>query len=242
VGRGLAARVDGRLVLVGSARFMLGHQIDLGPGLALADAHHAEGFATQYVAADGHLVGLLGTRDEARPESLEIVRRLQAQGRQVVLLSGDAQPVVQAIARELGIDQAFGGLLPEDKAARVQALQAQGHTVAMVGDGINDAPALALADVGLSLKGSTDLALETADGVLLEGSLEKLPDAFLVAEEAMATVKRGLGLVLVPNAVAIALGAAGLLSPGLAALTNNGSTVVATLSALWPILRTPRSK
>jgi Cu2+-exporting ATPase len=160
----------------------------------------------------------------------------------VVLLSGDAQPVVQAIARELGIDQAFGGLLPEDKAARVQALQAQGHTVAMVGDGINDAPALALADVGLSLKGSTDLALETADVVLLEGSLEKLPDAFLVAEEAMATVKRGLGLVLVPNAVAIALGAAGLLSPGLAALTNNGSTVVATLSALWPILRTPRSK
>ena len=135
----------------------------------------------------------------------------------------------------VGVSRAIGELLPEQKAAHVKELQRAGKVVAMVGDGINDAPALALADVGISLDGGADVALETADVVLLEGGLAHLPEAFAIADRAMAHVRRGLGLVIAPNAAAIVLGAVGLMTPGLAAVVNNGSTVIAALAAVSPL-------
>jgi Cu2+-exporting ATPase len=127
--------------------------------------------------------------------------------------------------------------MPEDKARHIREMQREGKTVAMIGDGINDAPALAVADVGISLHGGTDVALETADVVLLEGGLKKLPHAFQIADRAMAHVKRGLAIVVAPNAAAIVLGAVGLITPGVAALVNNGSTVIAALAGVSPLLR-----
>ena len=199
------------------------------------------GAASLFVAVDGHLGCVLGVADEPRPESRAVVSALRAGGRrQIVLLSGDARGPVEAVGRAVGVDRAVGELLPEDKAAVIKELQRAGKVVAMVGDGINDAPALAVADVGISLEGGTDVALETADVVLLEGGLARLPHAFEVADQAMANVRRGLGLVIAPNAIAIVLGALGLVTPGLAAAVNNGSTVAAALAGVAPLIRRKR--
>jgi Cu2+-exporting ATPase len=168
------------------------------------------------------------------------VRRLQGNGRRkIVLLSGDSPEVVKSLARTVGIDEAVGGLLPEQKAEYVKRMQAAGSVVAMVGDGINDAPALAAADVGISIAGSTDVALETADVVLLDGGLARLEEAFQLSDRAMYSVRQSLGIIIVPNAIAIALGAFGLIGPPLAAIINNGATFLAVLVGTIPLLKIP---
>jgi Cu2+-exporting ATPase len=192
------------------------------------------------VAVDGRVVGLVSYSDGTRPESAATIQSLRADGRRkVVLLSGDSPAVVKTVARSLGIDEAVGGLLPEQKADYIRKMRASGCVVAMVGDGINDAPALALADVGISMVGSTDVAMETADVVLLEGGLARLEATFRLGDEAMSSVRRSLGTVILPNAVAIALGALGLINPPVAAVINNGATVLAVLVGMLPLLRAP---
>jgi len=236
IGVGLSARVDGKTVLVGGTRMMANNAIDV-------PRHHpavasAPGTSSLFVAVNGRLEGVLDYADELRSESAAVVLALRAGGRrEIVLLSGDAPATVEAVARALGIDRAVGGLLPEEKEQIVRELQAAGRTVAMVGDGINDAPALALAEVGISLDGATDVALEVADVILLSGGLSSLPRAFTFADQAMARVRRGVTLVIAPNVAAMVLGAAGLLSPGLAATINNGSTVIAAMAGVLPLLR-----
>ena len=237
VGRGVSAHVAGRRVVVGGKRAILEHGIRASDARAIIDRHRGIGASSILVAIDDRVVAVLAVSDQPRAESAAVIEELRAHGRRdVLLLSGDARSAVEAIGRALHISRAEGELLPEDKVAAVKELQAAGRTVAMVGDGINDAPALAIADVGISLEGGTDLALEAADVVLLEGGLSRLPRAFALADEGMANVKRCLGLVLAPNAVAIGLGALGLLQPGIAAIVNNGSTVAAALAALMPLL------
>ena len=237
LGMGLTARVLGHDVRIGNARWMTQLGVDLSAITEVLERHEREAATSLLVTVDGVLAGVLACADAARSESRAVVEALRAGGRRrVVLLSGDSKSVVAAIARDVGTDEAIGELLPEDKAAYVRAAQQRGHVVAMVGDGINDAPALALADVGISLEGGTDVALETADVVLLEGGLEKLPLAFALGDSAMASVKRGLALVMVPNAIGAGLGALGLINPALAALVNNGSTVVAALVAAAPLV------
>ena len=240
IGVGLSARVGGRSVLIGGARMMKAHGVEL-PADHPVVTGAPPGTSSLYLAVDGRLEGVLGYADELRDESAEVVRELSAGGRrQIVLLSGDSPATVEAVAKRLGIDRAIGGLLPEEKVQVVRELQASGRTVAMVGDGINDAPALALAEVGISLDGATDVALEVADVVLLSGGLSNLPRAFAVADQAMACVRRGVTLVIAPNVAALLLGAFGFLSPGVAALVNNGSTVVAALAGVGPLLRARR--
>jgi Cu2+-exporting ATPase len=233
-GMGVSASVARREVLVGSTRWMRENSVYVRESDAAVPRHGSP----LLMAIDGTLAGVLAYADRPRPESAQVVRQLQATRRKVMLLSGDAGPVVRRIAASVGIDDAAGNLLPDEKLEFVRRLQRQGHVVAMVGDGINDAPALAHADVGISLHGGTEIALETADIVLLDGGISKLPRAFTLGESAVRSVRRGLGLVIAPNAVAIVLGALGLMAPGLAALVNNGSTVVAAASGLLPLLET----
>ena len=176
--------------------------------------------------------------DKPRAESAAVVEALRAGGRrQVLLMSGDSRSVADAVGARLGVDRVMSELMPEDKAHHVRALQRDGRVVAMVGDGINDAPALALADVGVSLRGGSDVALDTADVVLVEGGLSRLPRAFDLADAAMRQVKTGLALVLAPNLVAMVMGALGVCPPAMAALVNNGSTVVSGLAGLAPLVR-----
>ena len=243
VGRGVSACVEGQHVIVGGKRTMLEHGVRAGEARAIMDRHRALGASSVLVAIDGQLAAVLAIADEPRAESANVVQVLRGGGRrQVLLLSGDSKSVVTAVGRALGIDRAEGELLPEDKVVVVRELQAAGRTVAMIGDGINDAPALAVADVGISIEGGTDLAVEAADVVLLEGGLAKLPQAFAIADRGMANVKRSLGLVLAPNAIAILLGAFGLLSPAVATVVNNGSTVAAALAAVAPLVRVRRAR
>ncbi len=238
IGLGLEAQVNGRRVHVGNPRMM--REAGISPELGeLARAQlAARGSSSVLVAIEGKLAGVIGYADAPRPESARVVAALRHGGRRrVILLSGDALAPVQAIAKLVGVDEAIADVLPEDKADVVRRLRSEGRKVAMVGDGINDAPALAVADVGISLHGGTDVALETADVVLLEGGLERLPVVFKIADDTMRRVKQVLGVVLVPNVIAIAAGALGIINPMIAAVINNGSTIAASTHAIIPLLK-----
>jgi Cu2+-exporting ATPase len=241
VGLGLSARAAGRRVRVGRAMWMESQKLKIRPSFKRHLARFEKDTRSSLcVAVDDEVVGVVAYSDGTRPESAAIVRRLRNNGRrQVVLLSGDSPEVVRNLARAVGIDKAVGGLLPEQKADYVRTMRAAGRVVAMVGDGINDAPALAAADVGISIAGSTDVALETADVVLLGGGLARLEKAFQISERAMSSVRQNLGIIVVPNAVAIALGAFGLIAPPMAAIINNGTTFLAVLVGTIPLLNKP---
>ena len=241
VGLGLSARVRGRRVRVGRATWMESQQLEIGLSLKKhLDRFKKDGNSSLCVAVDEEVIGLVAYSDRTRPESAAIVQRLRGNGRRrIVLLSGDSPEVVQNVARAVGIDEAVGGLLPEQKAEYVRKLRAAGCVVAMVGDGINDAPALASADVGISFAGSADVALETADVVLLDRGLVGLEKAFQIGDRAISSVRQNLGIIIVPNAIAIALGALGLIAPPMAAIINNGATFLAVLAATIPLLKIP---
>jgi len=235
-GMGVRARLDGHEIVVGGVRFLRSLGVSVAQVAPVLEAHEAMGGSSVLTVVDHAIVGVIGIADEPRAETRGVVEALKASGRrQILLMSGDGRVPVERVARAAGADRAYSELLPEKKASLVRRMQAEGHVVAMVGDGINDAPALALADVGISLEGGTDVALETADVVLLEGGLAKLPHAFEVADDAMKTVRRALDIVIAPNALAIALAALGLLPPSLAVVVNNGSTVAAALAGVAPL-------
>jgi len=241
VGLGLAARVEGRRVRVGRAAWLESQGLKISYRFKRRlVAFEKNSRSSLCVAVDHEVVGLVCYSDGTRRESEAIVRRLQGDGRRrVVLLSGDSPEVVKTLAATVGIYEAVGGLLPHEKAEYIRRLQKDGNVVAMVGDGINDAPALAAADVGISIAGSTDVALETADVVLLSGGLARLEKAFQIGDQAMSSVRTNLGFIVVPNAIAIALGALGLIGPPLAAVINNGATFLAVAVGTMPLLKLP---
>jgi len=238
VGQGLCARVRGRRVCVGRPAWMETQGLVVGASFTKQLARwKRKRLSSLCVAVDDRVVGLIAYADGTRPESAALVRALKADGRRrVVLLSGDNPTVVKNVARGVGIEEAVGGLLPHQKADYVRRMRAAGCVVAMVGDGINDAPALACADVGITFAGSADVALETADVVLLDGGLTRLVRAFEIGDRAMSSVRQNLGLIIGPNAAAIAAGAFGLIGPPLAAIINNGATMLAVLVGTLPLV------
>lgn len=211
-GQGVRAEVDGHPVLVGNARLLEGAGIDSADLAARAEAFAREGKTAVVVAIDGQPAGLVAVADPVKADSISAIADLRRLGLQVVMLTGDAQLAAEAVARKVGIEQVLAEVRPEDKADTVARLQAEGRRVAMVGDGINDAPALARADVGLAIGTGTDVAIEAADVTLMSGSLLGVATTIRLSRATMRNIRQNLTLAFGYNTVGIPI-AAGLLYP-----------------------------
>jgi len=218
-GRGTVGVVQGRTVVAGNAQLMLDRSIDLGALLAESAELAKQAKTVVYVAVDGRLGGLLAIADAIRPTSAKAVSRLRALGLQVVMVTGDQSGAADAIARTAGIDTVLAGVLPAGKRDEVIRLQREGRTVAMVGDGINDAPALAQADVGIAMGGGTDIAIEAADITLMRSDLSAVADAVELSRATVRVMRQNLFWAFAYNSIGIPL-AAGVLFPSFGILLS----------------------
>ncbi len=211
-GRGATAKVGRQLVAVGSATFLIEQGVDVGPFTDAVDSLAARARTPVLVAVDGAPAGLLGLADPIKPSAIAAVRALESMGLEILLVTGDIRKVAIAVAGEVGIDDVESGMLPAGKVAVIKGLQASGKRVAMVGDGINDAPALAAADVGLAIGTGTDVAVEAADITLMSGDLRAAVTALELSRATLRTIRQNLFWAFAYNVVGIPI-AAGLLYP-----------------------------
>ena len=239
VGMGVSASQGGAGIIVGKADFLRERGCTMSPRLAEEVAAQAErGRTAILVARDQQAIGLVAIADEVRPETSQAVAALKALGvRHISMLTGDNPKVAQAVANQIGVDDFRAGLLPEDKQRVVKELQDQGRTVAMVGDGINDAPSLALADVGIVMGAvGTDVAVEAADVTLMNDDLGRVVDFVQMSRMVLRRIKLNIFFSIIYNAVGLVLGTLGLLTPVLAVLFQEGGCVTVVLSStllLW---------
>ena len=231
---GVRATVDGVVTEVGGPYLLEEHGLD---ELPVAEAWRAEGAIILHVVVDGEVIGALRLADEIRPESRDAVAALHAAGAQVVMITGDAQAVSDTVAKELGIDRVFAGVRPEGKAARVTELQDEGRRVAMVGDGVNDAPALAQADVGIAIGAGTDVAIGSAGVILASSDPRSVLSVIELSRAAYRKMKQNLWWAAGYNLISVPL-AAGVLAPigfvlpmSVGAILMSASTVVVALNA-----------
>jgi Cu+-exporting ATPase len=211
-GRGAVAVVDGAALAIGNEALLADYAVSVDPLRAEAERLASEGRTPVYVAADGALAGLLAVADPIKPTSREAIARLKRMGLQVVLLTGDNRRTAEAMAREAGVDRVVAGVLPDGKVEEIRRLQKEGAVVAMVGDGINDAPALAQADVGIAVGSGTDIAIEASDVTLMRGDLTAVADAVALSRRTLRIMKQNLFWAFVYNVVGIPV-AAGVLYP-----------------------------
>jgi Cu+-exporting ATPase len=237
-GGGLRGGVDGRPVVVGSAAFLRGSGIDVVGLTAASEPMRSEAKTVVYVAIDGRPAGSLAIADRLKKGAAEAVGALRRSGVRVVLLSGDSTATARAVGAAVGVDEAFGEMSPEGKAAAVQRLRAEGRIVAMAGDGINDAPALAAAHVGIAMGTGTDIAIQTAGVTLVGGDLDGLVRARRLSEKAIANIRQNLFFAFIYNALGVPIAAGALypfgilLSPVCAAAAMSLSSVSVVANAL----------
>lgn len=235
-GKGAQAEIDGKPALLGNKLLMTENKIDLGELGAKSEELQGAGRTVVHLALAGKLVGLIAIADAARPTAVEAIQALRARGVEVAMLTGDNQGTAERIAKGLGIDRVFANVLPGDKAGKVKDLQAQGKKVGMVGDGVNDAPALTQADVGFAIGAGTDVAMESADIVLMKSDPFDVVGAIELSHATLRKMHQNLWWAVGYNVIAFPL-AAGvlypiLLGPSIAALAMSGSSALVAINAL----------
>ncbi len=231
-GEGVTATVAGHDLAVGTRRLMGSRGIAIDASLAAVEKLESEGKTVMFAAVDGQLAALVAVADTVKESSREAVGSLAAMGLEVWMLTGDNRRTAEAIARQVGIGHVLAEVLPADKAAQVERLRAQGKVVAMVGDGINDAPALAAADVGIAMGTGADVAIEAGDITLMRGDLRGIAAAIGLSRATMKNIKQNLFWALAYNVVGIPIAAAGFLSPVLAGAAMAFSSVSVVTNAL----------
>lgn len=211
-GHGVIAKIDGKRVVLGNLKMMQRENLDLGELESNSDTLANDGKTPMFVAVDGKMAGIIAVADTVKEDSKEAIAALKQMGIEVVMITGDNRRTAEAIGRLVGVDRVLADVLPEDKAKNVKLLQAEGKKVAMVGDGINDAPALAQADVGLAIGTGTDVAIEASDITLIKGSLKSVVTAIEVSRATMRNIKQNLVGAFIYNALGIPI-AMGILFP-----------------------------
>jgi len=233
-GHGVRGTADGRAVLLGNRRLLRREKIEPGPAEAEMARLEEQGKTAMLVGVDGRLAGVIAVADTLKPEAKEAVAALKREGVEVVMLSGDNKRTAAAIGKELGIDRVIAEVLPGDKATTIRAMQAQGKTVAMVGDGVNDAPALATADIGIAIGSGSDVAKETGGIILIKDDVREVVLAIRLSRMTLSKIKQNLFWAFVYNAIGIPIAALGYLNPiiAAAAMALSSLSVIANSATL----------
>jgi Cu+-exporting ATPase len=231
-GKGVVGSVEGHAVVLGTATLLAEKGVDSSPGRDRAESLRREGQTVLLAAIDGRFAGLVAAADPIRSTTPEALRQLHAEGMRLLMLTGDSRPTAEAVARQIGIDEVIAEVLPADKADTIARLQKAGRVVAMAGDGSNDAPALATADVGLAMGTGTDVAIESAGITLVKGDLQGVVRARRLSRQTISAIRQNLFLAFIYNALAIPLAAFGLLSPVIAGAAMSLSSVSVIVNSL----------
>jgi len=231
-GFGIKAIVDGKQILVGTRKLMNKFKVEIADALIKMDELEKVGKTAMLAAIDGQYAGTVAVADTIKETSKTAISRLKKMRLEVIMITGDNQQTAKAIAAQAGIDHVIAEVLPEGKADEIKKLQAQGKKVAMVGDGINDAPALAIADIGMAIGTGTDVAMEAADITLIRGDLNSIADAIFMSKKTIINIKQNLFWALAYNSLGIPVAALGFLAPWLAGAAMAFSSVSVVLNAL----------
>ncbi len=231
-GYGIKATVQGKVLFIGTRKLLTQQHVSFESATETMEQLEAAGKTAMLVAINGEYAGMVAVADTLKETSKAAITRLKDMGLQVIMMTGDNRRTAEAIAKQVGINQVLAEVLPEGKADAVKTLQAKGLKVAMVGDGINDAPALATADIGMAIGTGTDVAMEAADVTLMRGDLNSIPDAIYMSKKTMANIKQNLFWALAYNSLGIPIAAIGWLAPWLAGAAMALSSVSVVINAL----------